>query len=109
FQLRGAYGIWEFSSLDSLQSGTAARYRITRDTGSVTASSGAYHAVYVGDQWEASRRLTLSYGLRADLSVLSARPPYVAAVDSIFRVRTDAVPSGTLQCSPRLLITLRPA
>ena len=107
FQLRGAYGIWEFASLDSLQSGSAARYRITRDTGSVTASSGAYHALYVGDQWEASRRLTLTYGLRADLSVLSARPPYVAAVDSIFRLRTDAVPSGTLQWSPRLGFNLR--
>ncbi len=102
FQLRGAYGIWEFSSLDSLQTGTSARYRITRDTGSVTASSGAYHALYLGDRWEASRRLTLIYGLRADISTLSARPPYVAAVDSIFRLRTDAVPSGTLQWSPRI-------
>jgi len=51
FQLRGSYGIWEFASLDSLQTGTASRYRVTRDTGSVTAAHGAYHAVYLGDEW----------------------------------------------------------
>src|SRR6185436_16751453 len=53
FQLRGAYGVWEFASLDSLEAGTASRYRVTRDTGSVTAASGAYQAVYLGDAWEA--------------------------------------------------------
>jgi hypothetical protein len=75
---------------------------VTRDTGSVTAASGAYHAVYLGDEWEASSRLSLTFGLRADLSVLSARPPYVAAVDSIFQLRTDNVPSGAVAWSPRL-------
>ena len=102
FQLRGAYGIWEFASLDSLQRGTPSRYRVTRDTGSVTAASGAYHAFYLGDQWDASRRLTLTFGLRGDLSLLSAHPPYVAAVDSSFGARSDAVPSGAIAWSPRL-------
>ena len=44
FSCAAAYGIWEFASLDSLRAGTASRYRVTRDTGSVTAASGAYHA-----------------------------------------------------------------
>src|SRR6185436_2030210 len=47
FQLRGAYGIWEFASLDSLKTGAASRYRVTRDTGSVTAASGGNHALYL--------------------------------------------------------------
>jgi hypothetical protein len=102
FQQRGAYGIWEFASLDSLQAGTASHYRVTRDTGSVTAASGAYHAFYLGDEWEASSRLSLTFGLRGDLPVLAARPPYVAAVDSTFHRRTDDVPSGTVQWSSRL-------
>jgi hypothetical protein len=102
FQLRGSYGIWEFGSLDSLQTGTASRYRVTRDTGSVTAASGAYHAVYLGDEWEASSRLSLTFGLRADRSALSARPPYVAQVDSTFGLRTDRVPSGAVEWSPRV-------
>ena len=102
FQLRGAYGIWEFSSLDSLQAGTASRYRVTRDTGSVTAASGGYYAVHLGDEWEASSRLTLTVGLRADIPQLSARPSYVAAVDSVFGLRSDEVPSGHVQLSPRV-------
>ncbi|HEY7234617.1 MAG TPA: carboxypeptidase regulatory-like domain-containing protein, partial [Gemmatimonadaceae bacterium] len=102
FQQRAAYGVWEFASLDSFQVGAAARYRVTRDTGSVTAVSGGYHAMYVGDQWEASSRLSLTYGLRADVPVLSARPPYVAAIDSLFHLRTDKVPSEHVQWSPRL-------
>jgi CheY-like chemotaxis protein len=102
FQLRGSYGIWEFGSLDSLQSGAVSHYRVTRDTGSVTAASGAYPAFYVGDQWDASSSLSLSLGIRADIPVLSAHPPYVAGVDSVFHVRTDAVPSSQVQWSPRI-------
>jgi len=102
FQLRGAYGIWEFGSLDSLQAGTASRYRVTRDTGSVTEAHGAYHALYLGDEWEASSRLSLTFGIRADRSTLSAQPPYVAAVDSTFGLRTDGVPSGAVAWSPRI-------
>jgi hypothetical protein len=102
FQQRGAYGVWEFASLDSLQSGTASHYRVTRDTGSVTAASGAYYALYLGDEWEASSRLLVTFGLRGDLPVVSARPPYVLAVDSVFHRRTNDVPSGAVQWSPRL-------
>lgn len=102
FQLRGAYGIWEFGSLDSLETGTASRYRVTRDTGSVTAVSGGHYAVSIGDEWTVSPRLSISFGIRADAPLLWARPPYVAAVDSAFRLRTDRVPSGRIQWSPRL-------
>lgn len=101
FQLRGSYGVWEFASLDSFQTGTASRYRVTRDTGSVTAASGGYYAAYLSDEWEASSRLSLTVGLRADVPRLSARPPYVPAVDSTFHLRTDRVPSRQVQWSPR--------
>jgi len=102
FQLRGSYGVWEFASLDSLQAGTASRYRVTRDTGSVTAASGSYHAIYLSDEWDASSRLLLTLGVRADVSILSAKPSYVGAVDSAFRLRTDEVPSGDVLWSPRV-------
>jgi hypothetical protein len=102
FQLRGAYGVWEFASLDSLQAGAASRYRVTRDTGSVTAATGLYSALYVGDDWDASSRLSLAFGVRADIPLLSAHPPYVAAVDSAFQLRTDRVPSGQIHWSPRI-------
>ena len=102
FQLRGAYGVWEFGSLDALEAGAASRYRVTRDTGSVTAATGSQTAVYIGDEWNASSRLTVTLGLRATVPTLSARPPYVAAVDSSFNLRTDKVPSRGLEWSPRV-------
>jgi hypothetical protein len=101
FQLRGSYGVWEFASLDSLQKGIASRFRVTRDTGSVTAAHGTYHSLYLGDEWDASSRLSLTFGVRSDIPLLSARPPYVGAVDSTFHLRTDRVPSGQVQWSPR--------
>jgi hypothetical protein len=102
FQLRGSYGVWEFASLDSLQAGTASRYRVTRDTGSVTVASGANYAAWVGDEWQVSSRLSLTLGIRGDVSLFSAQPPYVATVDSTFRLRSDEVPSGGIHWSPRL-------
>ncbi|HKW46181.1 MAG TPA: TonB-dependent receptor [Gemmatimonadaceae bacterium] len=101
FQLRGSYGVWEFASLDSFQLGLASHYRVTRDTGSITAASGSNGAAYIGDDWEVSPRLSLTLGLRADRPALAAQPPYVAAIDSVFHLRTDRVPSGRLQWSPR--------
>ena len=101
FQLRGSYGIWEFASLDSLQSGTASRFRVTRDTGSVTAAHGVYQSLYLGDAWDVSSRLTLTFGLRSDIPVIHARPPYVGAVDSVFHLRTDRVPARLVEWSPR--------
>jgi len=102
FQLRGSYGVWQFTSLDSLQMGAASEYRVTRDTGSVTAASGGLYAAYVGDEWAASPRLTVTLGVRIDMEVLSAHPAYVAAIDSTFRLRTNQVPSGDVAWSPRL-------
>ncbi len=101
FQLRGSYGIWEFASLDSLQGGVAGRYRITRDTGSVTVASGSYQTIYVSDEWELSARFSVTLGVRADASKPWARTPYVAAVDSIYRLRTDRMPATDIQWSPR--------
>jgi len=102
FQLRGAYGVWEFASLDSLQAGEPSRYRVTRDTGSVTAANGMYHSVYLGDAWDVSPRLSLTFGVRSDIPLLSAHPPYVRAIDSTFHIRTDQVPTKQVEWSPRV-------
>ena len=102
FQLRGSFGIWEFASLDSLQNGVASRYRITRDTGSVTAASGTYGSIYLSDEWQLSSRLLITLGLRADGSQPRSHTPYVAVVDSAFHLRTDRMPKSDIQWSPRL-------
>jgi hypothetical protein len=101
--LQSQYGEWQFSSLDSLQSGLAAGYRISKDLGGADATlRGAQFGIYAQDNWELTPRLVLTYGLRLDVPVLRNHPAYSALVDSIYGRRTDAVPSGQPQWSPRV-------
>lgn len=103
FDLRAAYGVWEFASLDSFATGVASSYRVRRNTGAALASIvGNQHALYVGDEWDLSQRLLITLGLRADVGFIRGRPPLVPAVDSLFDHRTDDFPTGRVQWSPRL-------
>ncbi|HYS19623.1 MAG TPA: TonB-dependent receptor [Gemmatimonadales bacterium] len=102
-QLRGSFGVWGFSSLDSLKRDTAVSYSLITDLGDADATlRGVELGLYAGDEWELTRRLSLTYGLRVDLPILMNRPTYVAAVDSFFVRRTDVVPSGRVLWSPRV-------
>ena len=103
FQLRASWGIWNFTSLDSLRAGNASAYRVTFDQGGADATMrGGQVELYAGDQWQASSRLSMTYGLRLAVPFIGGRPPYVYAVDSAFGRRTDVIPSGIAQLSPRL-------
>ena len=102
-QLKGSYGTWTFSSLDALQRDSAQSYSIARDLGGADATMrGVQVGVYAGDQWQLSPRWSLTYGLRVDVPYLINRPPYDSAVDAAFGRRTDAVPTGHPQWSPRV-------
>ncbi len=102
-QLKGSYGTWTFSSLDSLQHDTAQSYSVATDLGGADATMrGVQVGVYAGDQWQVSPRWSLTYGLRVDVPILINRPPYDSAVDAAFGRRTDAVPTGHPQWSPRV-------
>ncbi len=102
-QLKGSYGTWTFSSLDSLQRDSAQSYSVARDLGGADATlRGVQVGVYAGDQWQVSPRWSLTYGLRVDVPILINRPPYDSAVDAAFGRRTDAVPTGHPQWSPRV-------
>lgn len=99
----GSYGAWTFSSLDSLAVGQAATYHVAKDFGGGYSSfTGAQYGVYAADRWQVTDHLVLMAGLRVDLPVLHGNPPYSPAVDSLFGLRTDVVPSGGVALSPRL-------
>lgn len=103
FQLAGAYGIWHFGSLDSLQHGLADDYRVAENLGGADATTRAITVgVYAGDQWPVTARLVLNLGVRADAFFLRDRPPYVVEVDTLFGRRTDRLPSGRTRWSPRV-------
>jgi hypothetical protein len=100
---RNQFGQWSFASLDALGRGDASSFQVEKDFGSATKRlRGAQTSVYLGDSWQASPRLSLAGGLRADLLTFSTRPSYSAAVDSAFGRRTDDFPGSRLHWSPRL-------
>ncbi len=102
-QLKGSYGTWTFASLDSLQRDSAQSFSVARDLGGADAIlRGVQVGMYAGDQWQISPRWSLTYGLRVDVPIMINKPPYDSAVDAAFRRRTDRVPTGHPQWSPRI-------
>lgn len=105
----GSFGRWTFSSLDALERGEASSYRVSRDFGAAaTPLNGVQFGAYVTDDWRAADGLTISGGLRADVLSFSARPPYNAAIDSVFGRRTSDFPRTRVTWSPRVGFTWEP-
>jgi hypothetical protein len=107
--LQNNYGTWAFLSLDSLAAGLADRFEVVRDFGAGgVALTGAKYGAYAGDQWRLNDRLSLTFGLRADVLQVDGGTPYNRLVDSVFGRRTDQVPAGRAQLSPRAGFTWNP-
>jgi len=99
----GSYGTWSFASLDNLALGVADRYEVRIDFANANAAApGGQYAAYAGDQWQATDRLLVTGGVRADLFAMDGHAPYQPLVDSIFGRRTDQMPRGRTELSPRL-------
>jgi hypothetical protein len=101
---QNSYGVWEFSSLDSLASGTASRYQAGVGLGGpIDARFDAGQlAVYVQDRWQASDRFVLTGGIRLDVPFVFDKPEENPSVLATYGRRTDRVPSGNVQWSPRI-------
>jgi hypothetical protein len=101
--LSGGYGAWTFGSLEALELGTAETYTLRKDFGSEsTPLEGHQYAAYIGGEWRIGERLSLTMGVRADRMSIGGNPPYNAAIDSIFRRRTDELLRPRTHISPRL-------
>ncbi|MGQ0539495.1 MAG: TonB-dependent receptor [Gemmatimonadaceae bacterium] len=99
----GGYGRWEFSSLDSLERGVAARYSLAKDLGGADAPlTGTQFALYAGDEWRLTNRVTMTYGMRADVLALRGHPPFSPDVASTYGRRTDVIPASQVAWSPRI-------
>jgi Carboxypeptidase regulatory-like domain/TonB dependent receptor len=100
-------GQWYFHSLDDLEQGTPFGY--TRPIAgpdlpaSVRPDFRAWQlGWYVQDQWTATRRLTLTGGIRLDVPLLPTQPEHNPDVLRAFGVNTSSTPSGHFLWSPRL-------
>jgi hypothetical protein len=102
----GSYGTWNFASLDNLALGIADRYEVRVDFENATVPArGGQYAAYAGDQWQATRRFTLTGGVRADLFAIDGHAPLQPVIDSIFGRRTDRMPRRRVEISPRVGFT----
>ena len=97
------YGVWEFSSTDSLGRGEAVRYQAGVGLGGAIDAQfdAAQFGLYAQDRWQASDRLVITAGLRLDVPLLFDKPAANASVLAEYGRRTDRVPSGNVQVSPR--------
>lgn len=108
FFAQSSFGRYEFASLAAFRAGTPSFYQLAanaRDPGAELPHAvfdAAQFGVYAQNQWEPNERLSVTGGLRMDVPVLRDKPLYTPVVDSIFGRRTDVVPSGNAQFSPRL-------
>ena len=99
----GSYGTWSFASLSDLEVGLADRYEVRIDFGgSEIRMRGTQYAAYAEDRWQASDRLTMTAGMRADMLAIDGRAPYTTLVDSLFGRRTDEMPRQHVELSPRM-------
>lgn len=103
--LQNSSGQWTFFNLDSLQARRATRYlRALPGTGYAGALEvrAREFGAYIQDRWTATRGLTVTLGLRADVPVL---PDAVATNDALrvaLGIDTGRLPGANVRWSPRL-------
>ncbi len=105
---QAAYGIWAFSSLDAFEAGTPEafqrRFAVSdlQDPGTAKFSV-VQPGLYVQDEWEVTKDLTLTPGFRVDVPFLGKAVTNPALVNNAnFPIDTGVVPSGNALYSPRL-------
>jgi len=94
------FGTYTYASLADFAANQPASFTRTMAAPEVEGSS-ANSALWLGDTWRPSRQLQLTYGVRAEGSLLRGAPAYQPDVDQLFGRRTDRFPAET-HVSPRL-------
>jgi hypothetical protein len=103
--IRDSFGNYGFSSLDNFEAGIAQSFdhSFSRTSEPQQASTFGVKQIgfYVGDQWRARPRLTITAGVRVDRPIFPDKPTANPVAVENFGYATDVVPSSTLW-SPRV-------
>lgn len=106
--MANALGAYTYETLEDFQNDNASKYVRNYAVGDpATNITTAQFGVYVQDEWNASPRFSMTYGLRADIPVIFGNPPTNEAFNSSdiaqkYGVKTNQVPSPTVLLSPRI-------
>lgn len=99
-----ALGHYWFRTLDDFLAKDPTRYFYTYAEGGINPSEFPVkqYAVYAGDQWTIRPKLTLTFGLRADLTQFPDSPAFNPIVENAIGFNTSATPDESMEFSPRL-------
>ena len=106
--MANALGAYTYETLEDFQNDNASKYVRNYAIGDpATNITSAQFGLYVQDEWNASSRFSMTYGLRADMPVVFGNPPTNEAFNSSdiakkYGVKTNQVPNASVLFSPRL-------
>ena len=98
------YGVWQFRNLDSLQAGNANSFRkaiVLSQDGNVYFDQ-FQSAWYAQDQWQATPRVAVTYGLRADIVNFPKKIETNQQILAAYGRNTSDIPGTRVQWSPRV-------
>jgi hypothetical protein len=98
---QSSYGVWVFDSIGPFERGQASGFRrgFPLKDGGNAYFDALQTALYAQDTWTASPKLTLTLGVRADISNFLTDNSYAPAADSAYGKHES--PTGAFQFSPR--------
>jgi hypothetical protein len=98
---QGLFGVWNFADIGSFETGTANGFRrgIILSQGGNAYFDALESSFYAQDNWTATPKLTLTLGVRGDLSSFNKDNTYALAVDTVYGHRET--PKHSFQFSPR--------
>ena len=103
--IRDFYGTYSFSSLANFAAGKAQSYDLSYSATSDPLMAAKFgvraYGFYAGDQWRVANNVTLTMGVRVDLSTYPDTPNANPLAVTNFGYRTDITPKNTL-VSPRI-------
>jgi hypothetical protein len=99
---QSSYGVWTFADIANFEAGTANGFRrgiVLGDDPNVYFDA-LQSAVYAQDTWTATPKLTVTLGVRGDISNFLTDNSYAPAIDSAYP--GHSTPTSSFQFSPRL-------
>jgi hypothetical protein len=103
--VNNAYGLWLFDNLDAFEAGRARLYQRTLEGPAYErgVEFGVRHgALYAQDRWSPARGVTVTMGMRLDVSALPDAVATNEALRDTLGHDTGALPSVIVHWSPRL-------
>ena len=106
--MANALGAYTYATLDDFLNDNARKYVRNYPIGNpATNITSAQFGAYIQDEWSASRRFSMTYGLRADIPVVFGNPPANKAFNSSeialkYGIKTNQIPQPSVLISPRI-------